>query len=314
MHLAEGLLPASQAAATWALATPFIFDGARQTRRLTEQATPHRTLLGLAAAIGFALTVFPIPVPIVGVSSHLCATPLLALLVGPRVTVFFTALILFLEATLFGHGGLTTLGANTLSLGVVGAFAGVGLARGLRCVGVPTHLAVGFSCLGAHLLVYATAALLAAAALAGEQSMATWFAGIVSVLAPFQLPLAAVEALVAVGIVRAVARRRPGMLPAWLGIPVLSSTRKALTTGIVGLAFASTVLVIPSSAVASAEGAFEEAIEVTREQMLPHSSPEAPPPEEASDTALAIGMFLAGMLFQSSLARLTRPEETSDVH
>ncbi|MFK7827964.1 MAG: energy-coupling factor ABC transporter permease [Oligoflexales bacterium] len=44
-----------------------------------------KPFLTLAFALCFAVTLLPVPVPIVGASSHMCATPLLALILVPRL-------------------------------------------------------------------------------------------------------------------------------------------------------------------------------------------------------------------------------------
>ena len=171
MHIAEGILPLSHALGWAALASPFLGLSARHlARSLREGDGAERALLGMAGALTFAVTLFPVPVPVAGVTSHMCATPVLALLLGPRRMVLPAALTLLIQAVLFAHGGLTSLGANVLTLGVVGPLVGYGLARGLRRLGLSAAWAVGMACALADLAVYVADAGILGLALARERS------------------------------------------------------------------------------------------------------------------------------------------------
>ena len=54
------------------------------------------------------------------------------LLIGPGPTVVVASIALLLQALFLAHGGLTTLGANIMSMGVVGAFSAYGIYHLLR--------------------------------------------------------------------------------------------------------------------------------------------------------------------------------------
>ena len=61
------------------------------------------------------LSAFHIPVPVVGSCSHPCGTPLISLYLSiPEV--FLISFISLLFQAFYGHGGFTTLAANTLAL------------------------------------------------------------------------------------------------------------------------------------------------------------------------------------------------------
>ena len=120
MHLSEGILPLRDSVATTLIVSPFIIDGYRKHAKKSTSTNESKPFLTMAVAICFAMTLLPIPIPIAGASSHMCATPLLALILGPRLTVLPALGILFLQAVFFAHGGISTLGANVLTLGVIG--------------------------------------------------------------------------------------------------------------------------------------------------------------------------------------------------
>ena len=76
--------------------------------------------MGGVTSLLFAATLLPLPMPVVGATSHICRTPALALVVAARRMVWSTFFVLLLQAVFFAHGGLTTLGINTLTLGLLG--------------------------------------------------------------------------------------------------------------------------------------------------------------------------------------------------
>lgn len=214
MHLAEGTLPLAHAAAWTAVAIPLLSWSLAGERRVTQDA-PRSPLVAGATSLLFAATLLPLPVPVVGATSHVCLTPVLALLLGPRRLVWPTFFVLLLQALFFAHGGLTTLGANTVTLGVVGPLAALILAAIGRALGLPPLWAVGVACGLAELAVYVMDAGILAAALPTPSPVRT-FGLVAAGFAPVQVPLAVLEGVVSFGLVRTLQRRRPDLLPAWL--------------------------------------------------------------------------------------------------
>lgn len=86
---------------------------------------------GVAGAALFAVQAFAFPLP-GGTSAHFSGVPLVTLLLGPGPALFLSGVVLFLQAILFGHGGLLTWGANFLNLGAVGVGVTAALVRLLR--------------------------------------------------------------------------------------------------------------------------------------------------------------------------------------
>lgn len=218
MHLAEGILPLSHAAAWAAVAAPFVVAGALRLRAvISGPPGPERALLGMAGALTFAITVFPVPVPGIGATSHMCATPLLAILLGPRLLVVPTAISLLVQALFLAHGGLTTLGANVLTLGIVGPYAGWAVAHALRAAGLPAVPAVAIACFLGDAAVYLADAGILGLGLAGSQPPSHWTSMILLALAPIQTPLAILEGALSAWLVAAMLRRRADLVPVWLG-------------------------------------------------------------------------------------------------
>jgi len=137
MHISEGILPASWAALWYAAAIPFVALGLRELRRRSEQYPYFKPLVGLVGAAVFLISCMPIPVPSAGTCSHPCGTGIAAILIGPGLTVVVASIALTLQALFLAHGGLTTLGANIISMGVAGAYVGYGTYWIIRRLGLP---------------------------------------------------------------------------------------------------------------------------------------------------------------------------------
>ncbi|HXC63161.1 MAG TPA: energy-coupling factor ABC transporter permease, partial [bacterium] len=164
MHISEGILTGPSMAITLGLGAVAVAYGVHATNNFVATKPQRKPLLAMAGAFVFLVSLVPLP-SYAGTCSHPCGTPLAAILLGPGVTILLSCLALFLQAAFFAHGGFSSLGANTLTLGVVGGCTGwatyhlarrAGLSRlwagalaGL--IGdVLTYVAAGFT-LAAHL-------------------------------------------------------------------------------------------------------------------------------------------------------------------
>lgn len=212
MHLGEGILPALQALAWSAASAPFVLHSARTLQR--DRA--RRPLVGVATALTFAVTLFPIPVPGLGATSHMCATPFLALLLGPSVMALPVMLSLLVQALLFAHGGLSTLGANVFTLGIAGPWVAWALARGFRLLGLASPLSTGLACALGAVAVYGLDAVMLGLALRGAQPFDYWVKVALLGFAPVQAPLLVLEGVLSALLLVALARRRGELVPAWL--------------------------------------------------------------------------------------------------
>lgn len=146
--------------------------------------------ISLIGAVVFVISVWHIPVPVTGSSSHPVGTPLAAIIIGPFATVVISAISLFFQAFV-AHGGLTTLGANTFSMGIVGAFGGYFVYRLLKNFS-PLWFSAGMAGLAGSILTYLTTALELALSLNPENVMQYWKLYSLGFI-PTQLPLAFAE-------------------------------------------------------------------------------------------------------------------------
>lgn len=223
MHLADGILPASSCVTWSVIAFGFVawafrrFDGARV------QDPQLGPLVAMVGAAVFAISCMPVPVPWVGTCSHPCGTGLAAILLGPLLTVLLTTVALLLQALFLAHGGLTTLGADIMSMGVAGGFTGYWIFHGLRRAQLGLFASAFVAGVLSDWATYGTTALELAIGLHGSASFSSLLGSVVLAFAPTQLPLGLLEGALTAGALRWVHKRRPGLLARLQVMPLVES-------------------------------------------------------------------------------------------
>jgi len=212
MHISEGILPISWALLWYAVALPFVMWGLLDLRRRSEEAPWFKPLVGLVGAAVFLISCMPIPVPSAGTCSHPCGTGIAAILIGPGLTTVVASIALTLQSLFLAHGGLTTLGANIVSMGVAGAWVGWGVFTVARRLGIPWITAAFLAGMLSDWATYATTSFELAAALHGGGSLTTMFSLILLAFVPTQLPLGILEGFLCAGVLKFVRSRRPELL------------------------------------------------------------------------------------------------------
>ena len=149
MHIPDAFLPIWQGAIYWIIALVFIALALRWAR--TEMSEEKIPLIAVLAAGIFALQSFNLPVSM-GTSGHLVGGALAAIILGsPFAAVFILTLVLIVQGVLFGDGGITTMGANIINMGVIGGFVGFysfkGLMAATRNVNIAGFVAAWLACL-----------------------------------------------------------------------------------------------------------------------------------------------------------------------
>jgi cobalt/nickel transport system permease protein len=212
MHLAEGTLPAGWSSAWWGVTVAALAVALTRLRARAARDAIARPLTATVAALIFVLSSVPIPVPIAGSSGHACGTGLAAAVIGPSLAFLASFVSLVLQALVEGHGGLSTLGANAVSMGLFGVLAGWGTFRLLRRAGASLPAAAGAAGFLADAATYAATSLQLALAHRGDHSVAAAAAAIGGAFLPVQLPIALLEAALAAGAMRLLSSRRPQLL------------------------------------------------------------------------------------------------------
>ena len=181
MHIAEGVLSPPVWVGGWVLAAAGVAVG---LRGLDYERMPRVAVLSAA----FFVASFA-HVPIGGSSAHLVLNGLVGLLLGwAAVPALFIALLL--QAVLFGFGGLTTLGVNTVVMGAPAVACYVLFNRWLRRAKGRAVFWLGFAAGGTGI---AGGCLLLAAALVTTGRAFEQVAGLVLIA---HIPVAVIEGLV----------------------------------------------------------------------------------------------------------------------
>lgn len=123
MHIMEGFLPPMWALAWWLLFLPCLWYGLVRLRQIVQEDSHQKVLLALCGAFIFVLSALKIP-SVTGSCSHPTGVGLAVILFGPGVVAILGAIVLLFQALLLAHGGLTTLGANGMSMAVIGPVVG----------------------------------------------------------------------------------------------------------------------------------------------------------------------------------------------
>lgn len=198
MHIMEGYLPPMHAIIWGVLCLPFLYLGYRSLSKILKENRKAIIILAMVGAYAFVLSALKIP-SVTGSSSHPTGTRLGAIIFGPGIMSIISIIVLLFQAILLAHGGLTTLGANTFSMGIAGPFVAFGIYKLLEKAKAPKMVSVFFAATLGNLFTYAvTASQLAVAypsEVGGVISSLTKFLGIFAVT---QIPLAIIEGLVTV--------------------------------------------------------------------------------------------------------------------
>lgn len=224
MHIMEGFLPPLWCLAWFAVAAPIWVAGVRRAGRLVAEKPETRLLLGLAGAFAFVLSALKIP-SVTGVSSHPTGTGLGTALFGPAVMSVLGTVVLLFQALLLAHGGLTTLGANAVSMAIAGPMVAAAVWRGLRGrapVGVAIFLAAALADLATYIVTALQLALAYPDPLGGVGASFARFAAIFGLT---QVPLALSEGILTALVFNAL---QTGAVPELEALGVLKKGRAAV--------------------------------------------------------------------------------------
>lgn len=210
MHIMEGFLPWQWCLFWYIVALPVVAYGVIQIKKITDEHPESKPLLAVSGAFIFVLSSLKLP-SVTGSCSHPTGTGLGAVLFGPAVTSVLGAIVLVFQALLLAHGGLTTLGANIVSMGIVGPVAGWLVYKGIKNAGGSPLLGIFLAAFFADLLTYVTTALQLSLAFPSPTFTAA-FTNFLVIFAVTQLPLAIAEALLTVVIFDYIMKLRPDIL------------------------------------------------------------------------------------------------------
>jgi cobalt/nickel transport system permease protein len=212
MHISEGILPLEWALSWFAVAVPFIAFGLFVLKKRSSDDLSLKPLVGLMAAVVFIISCMPVPVLSAGTCSHPCGTGISGILLGPAISVIVAAAALLVQALFLAHGGLSTWGANVVSMGVMGSFTGYFVFVLMRRFKVNIAVAAFMAGLAADWATYLTTSFELASGIRGNNAFLPLFYKIAVAFIPTQLPLGILEGAITAGMVVLLYNRRPDLL------------------------------------------------------------------------------------------------------
>jgi cobalt/nickel transport system permease protein len=194
----EGFLPLKWSLFWYALTLPFFIAGLLSIQKAVKVDPGVKMLLGLAGAFAFVLSALKLP-SVTGSCSHPTGVGLGAILFGPWVMCVLGFIVLLFQAVLLAHGGLTTLGANTFSMAVVGPLAAYAIYRLGERLSLPRWLSVFLAAFLGDLLTYVTTSVqLALAFPAPDGGVMAAMVKFMGIFAITQVPLAVSEGILTI--------------------------------------------------------------------------------------------------------------------
>lgn len=200
MHIMEGYLPGSYCIAWGVLCLPFLAAGFLSIKKTLNERRNLITLLAMAGAFVFVISSLKIP-SVTGSSSHMTGTGLGAILFGPFAVSILGLIVLLFQAILLAHGGLTTIGANTFSMAIVGPLVSYGIYKLCGKLKVNKKVSIFLAAAFGDLFTYITTAIQLALAHHADTTFGAALGKFMVIFAPTQIPLAIIEGLITVVII-----------------------------------------------------------------------------------------------------------------
>ncbi|MBU3197809.1 energy-coupling factor ABC transporter permease [Clostridium estertheticum] len=198
MHIMEGFLPPKWCITWGAICIPFIVVGYFSIKEKIRIDPRLKMLIAMVGAFAFVLSALKIP-SVTGSCSHPTGVGLGAILFGPTVMSVLGLIVLIFQALLLAHGGLTTLGANTFSMAVVGPIVSYGVYKLLKKLNVSMSISIFSAAMLGDLMTYVTTSFQLAVAF--PDKIGGFVASLIkfmSIFAVTQLPLAISEGILTV--------------------------------------------------------------------------------------------------------------------
>jgi len=189
----EGYLPPEWCVFWFIIAIPFVVIGAKKIIQIIREHPDQKMIVALSGAFIFLLSSLKLP-SVTGSSSHPTGTSLSVVLYGVAVCSTLSTIVLIFQALLLAHGGLTTLGANCCSMGIIGPMIGLLFWKSCRKkLSIPTSMFITAFVVGISTYVVTALQLTICYHASG---WATAFIDFMTTYAITQVPLAIVEGVI----------------------------------------------------------------------------------------------------------------------
>ncbi len=212
MHIMEGFLPLQWCIVWWIIALPCLMLGIYQLKKLVDLDREALPLLGVTGGFIFILSSLKLP-SVTGSCSHPTGTGLSTISFGPWITSVICMIVLLFQSLFLAHGGLSVLGANIVSMGIVGPLVGYGIYRLLRNTPVNIYITVFLVSALADMFTYVTTSLELALAYPAETGgVVSSFILFMGIFALTQIPLAIVEGIILALVFKYIVALKPDIL------------------------------------------------------------------------------------------------------
>ncbi len=195
-HIMEGFLPHPWWEFWWAIMIPIVAYGIYRLTKIAKNNPEAKPLLALMGAFIFVVSALKLP-SVFGSSSHPTGSGLASVVFGPAIASVLSLIALVFQATLLAHGGITTLGANVFSMGIMGPVVAWVIWVICKKIRAPTQAAVFLAVALSDLFTYVTTSFQLALAFPGT-GFAESFLTFVGIFAVTQIPLAIGEGILAI--------------------------------------------------------------------------------------------------------------------
>ena len=212
MHIMEGGLSWQWCLVWWLIALPSPIFGVYHLKKILAADRKVLPLLGVNSGFIFILSSLKLP-SITGSCSHPTGTGLSKISFGPWITTVVCTIVLLFQSLFLAHGGLSVLGANIVSMGVVGPLAGYVLYRLFRDTTFSVYPTVFLVTALADMFTYVITsfqmALAYPAETGGMLSLVIMFFGVFAVT---QVPLAIIEGITLTLVFKYIVALKPDIL------------------------------------------------------------------------------------------------------
>ena len=187
MHIMEGYLEPIWCLVWFIVMIPFFYIGVVKLRQILRDHPDQKMIVALSGAFIFLISSLKLP-SVPGSSAHPTGTGIAVVFYGVGVCAVLSTIVLVFQALLIAHGGFTTLGANCVSMGIIGPLFGLIIWKLLRKAGAGVFVSMVAAAAVADFMTYVVTA--------NNASFVDAFVDFMSVYAVTQIPLAIIEGLI----------------------------------------------------------------------------------------------------------------------
>lgn len=196
LTIVGGGLPAAHCLVWTGIAIPFAVTGFFRVKKRLSDNKRSLSMMALSGCLLFVLSALKIPA-VPECCSNMTGAGLGSVLFGPFIVSFEAFTVFFLHLIFFRNGGLTTLGANTFSVGVAGSFVTWYVFRKIQERNIGKGRAIAGAVFAGNLIsAVVTAIQLSLANADGVADFGNVLFGYIIKFMPTQIPLAAAEGIV----------------------------------------------------------------------------------------------------------------------